>query len=681
MTTKTKKKGKTIPLTDFLAAESKLVTIRPTNWSEIVDNEEAEVKPMVIDIGNLPTAPRSALDVDYSTVPNTSPFMAHITNLSFEVDDQGLRNIFADLTPKSARVIRDGMRSKGVGLVEFETRENLIEALKRTDKEFYGRRIHINVSDKTHSHTDGGRGGFGHNRSNRTGGEERPEMSDRWKRAEPRSDEISDDRPSGGFNRDNRQNRGDHGRSNMGGSRDNQHGNDFGFGYPRTRDDRGPGGSGGGGGSRDYNRQGSRNNRYPDDGNRPSSGTDRPRYAGRYSDTRDTRDGNRPSDEPQVDQREPPRERQRLQLQPRTKPVEENQPLSDTSPSMNNAAQSSVSNPDESSSSITNKINQQDSSRDEHPDENEHQELRSPNDNATDEQSTFKPSRGAGASIFGGAKPVDTTARELEIERKIKEQQLTSGETPVDTEDKGASTRPSYNRVGEREVYRAKRTSQNDDGRSGHGGDYHHKREYSGTYIAQGFHSFDHNFYLLVGGRQYEDEGRRRSDDHARRGGGGGGGHDRERYGGPSRRDHDSGRTDNDRGTYRNRDDRTHESNEFNNPGRPSNNNFNSEAQPRTQQRGTATRRTIQTNDDSHRLQLSNKFVMLDVEDHDDNNENDDVQNYYIYSFIGFDIINYIVLVKFCVYFCQKKYNLNDKSFLRYVHIFCFVFVRFLRYY
>ncbi|CAF2132481.1 unnamed protein product [Rotaria magnacalcarata] len=608
MTTKTKKKGKTIPLTDFLAAESKLVTIRPTNWSEIVDNEEAEVKPMVIDIGNLPTAPRSALDVDYSTVPNTSPFMAHITNLSFEVDDQGLRNIFADLTPKSARVIRDGMRSKGVGLVEFETRENLIEALKRTDKEFYGRRIHINVSDKTHSHTDGGRGGFGHNRSNRTGGEERPEMSDRWKRAEPRSDEISDDRPSGGFNRDNRQNRGDHGRSNMGGSRDNQHGNDFGFGYPRTRDDRGPGGSGGGGGSRDYNRQGSRNNRYPDDGNRPSSGTDRPRYAGRYSDTRDTRDGNRPSDEPQVDQREPPRERQRLQLQPRTKPVEENQPLSDTSPSMNNAVQSSVSNPDESSSSITNKINQQDSSRDEHPDENEHQELRSPNDNATDEQSTFKPSRGAGASIFGGAKPVDTTARELEIERKIKEQQLTSGETPVDTEDKGASTRPSYNRVGEREVYRAKRTSQNDDGRSGHGGDYHHKREYSG-------------------GRQYEDEGRRRSDDHARRGGGGGGGHDRERYGGPSRRDHDSGRTDNDRGTYRNRDDRTHESNEFNNPGRPSNNNFNSEAQPRTQQRGTATRRTIQTNDDSHRLQLSNKFVMLDVEDHDDNNENDDVQS------------------------------------------------------
>ena len=47
--------------------------------------------------------------------------------------------------------------------------------------------------------------------------------------------------------------------ANMGGgSRDNQHGNDYGFGYPRTRDDRG-GGSGGGGGGRDYNRQGQRN--------------------------------------------------------------------------------------------------------------------------------------------------------------------------------------------------------------------------------------------------------------------------------------------------------------------------------------------------------------------------------------------------------------------------------------
>ncbi len=49
MTSKTKKKGKTtIPLADFLAGDSKLVTVRG-NWSEIVDNEEAEeTKPIGI---------------------------------------------------------------------------------------------------------------------------------------------------------------------------------------------------------------------------------------------------------------------------------------------------------------------------------------------------------------------------------------------------------------------------------------------------------------------------------------------------------------------------------------------------------------------------------------------------------------------------------------------------------
>lgn len=45
-TTKTKKKGKTMALTDFLAGDSKLVTVRGTNWSEIVDSEEAESKPV-----------------------------------------------------------------------------------------------------------------------------------------------------------------------------------------------------------------------------------------------------------------------------------------------------------------------------------------------------------------------------------------------------------------------------------------------------------------------------------------------------------------------------------------------------------------------------------------------------------------------------------------------------------
>lgn len=144
-------------------------------------------------------------------------------------------------------------------------------------------------------------------------------------------------------------------------------------------------------------------------------------------------------DETPGDQQEPPRERQRLQLQPRTKPLEEFQPLSGSSSSVNNvaanAAQSTTSNADESPSSTANTSRQADDSS--------LNEQRDSNDLAstTDEQSTVKSARGAGASIFGGAKPVDTTAREREIEKKLQELQVTATETTGDAEEKPAASR------------------------------------------------------------------------------------------------------------------------------------------------------------------------------------------------------------------------------------------------
>lgn len=56
---------------------------------------------LVVDIGVLPTAPRGAHDVDYSNVPTNPPFVAHIANLSFEIDDESLRRIFADLNVRN----------------------------------------------------------------------------------------------------------------------------------------------------------------------------------------------------------------------------------------------------------------------------------------------------------------------------------------------------------------------------------------------------------------------------------------------------------------------------------------------------------------------------------------------------------------------------------------------------
>ena len=60
----------------------------------------------------------------------------------------------------------------------------------------------------------------------------------------------------------------------------------------------------------------------------------------------------------------------------------------------------------------------------------------------SDEQPIIKPSRGAGASIFGGAKPVDTAARELEIEKKLNELQIPANDKPEgDNEEKSSPTR------------------------------------------------------------------------------------------------------------------------------------------------------------------------------------------------------------------------------------------------
>ncbi|CAF4161957.1 unnamed protein product [Rotaria sp. Silwood2] len=295
------------------------------------------------------------------------------------------------------------------------------------------------------------------------------------------------------------------------------------------------------------------------------------------------------------DNREPPRERPRLQLQPRSKPLEEFKILSGSSSSLNNITTTlSISNIEESPS-----INEHLSNN---PDEYQQQQQ---SNNTSEvgssiEKSSVKqlaPSRGAGASIFGGAKPVDTAAKELEIQKKLEALQMANTDTGKDYYDKGSSSRPLY--------YRGKRPSNNDDyhnrdrrddGRSST--DYHHKREYSG-------------------GRRYEDDSRKPNNDDNYR---------RDRYNNSSRRDYDSGRSgkynhyghserDNERNNYRNRD---RETNESDNRRRLSDDNFDVEPQSKNQQHGMP-RQTTQTEDTSNRLHLSNKFRMLDIDDPDDN--------------------------------------------------------------
>ncbi len=102
---------------------------------------------------------------------------------------------------------------------------------------------------------------------------------------------------------------------------------------------------------------------------------------------------------------------------------------------MNNvAATSSIPNTDESSNINENSTNNLD----------EHESQETSDAGSSVEPPTIKPlapSRGAGASIFGGAKPVDTAARELEIEKKLQELQMANSETGDDQSEKGSSSR------------------------------------------------------------------------------------------------------------------------------------------------------------------------------------------------------------------------------------------------
>ena len=97
---------------------------------------------------------------------------------------------------------------------------------------------------------------------------------------------------------------------------------------------------------------------------------------------------------------EPVKGRPRLQLQPRTKPIE-------------NVPSDSPSSADQTSPNVDNL------------DGSSHNEADAESGVALTANTS---ARRAGASIFGGAKPVDTTARELEIEKKIRDLQVTNEE-------------------------------------------------------------------------------------------------------------------------------------------------------------------------------------------------------------------------------------------------------------
>ncbi|XP_060077295.1 eukaryotic translation initiation factor 4B-like isoform X3 [Ylistrum balloti] len=372
------------------------------------------VKPM-IDRSKLPTAPKASRgpDVDMSKVPTNPPFTAFIGNLPYEASEMSIEDFFQKLNVVNVRLPNDGGRLRGFGYVEFADRQSLIDALAMNEETMGGRQIRVDLAGQNQQNDRGGgdRGGFDKREND---GPDRTDSD--WRRRDPHQDHApntADSERSGGPNRWG-SNRDDRGPPSRGGYDNDRGGYDRGpsrgSGFSRYEeapsrdryDDRGPsrgyddrGPQRGGSYNRDDRGPSRGYDRYEDRGGRDGGyGGNRGRGYGRYDDGRghgdrgydrdggrrgygsgyrnDDRGGydnrygasryDRSSQEPSQDA---PKERPRLNLQPRTKPVEE------------------VAKP----------------------------------------QVKAVPAESRSASIFGSAKPVDTAAKEREIEERLKKKE------------------------------------------------------------------------------------------------------------------------------------------------------------------------------------------------------------------------------------------------------------------
>ncbi|XP_061401149.1 eukaryotic translation initiation factor 4B-like [Musca vetustissima] len=129
----------------------------------------------------LPTAPRASRVYDHTNVPHKPPFIAYVNNLPFDTTDDDVYDFFNNTNIISVRLPREDGESgrlRGYGYIEFETRDDLIQALSLPDPSIKGRRIRIELSnDSDHKH--------GPRRNYETHNDE--DNTD-WRRQKPRND-------------------------------------------------------------------------------------------------------------------------------------------------------------------------------------------------------------------------------------------------------------------------------------------------------------------------------------------------------------------------------------------------------------------------------------------------------------------------------------------------------------
>lgn len=388
------------------------VPLKPLSWADDVEEDHGYTSRSSKEPVVLPTAPRAARDprgLD-DNVPTNPPYVASLSNLPYDVDEEYLTEFFAEMKIVNIRLPKDSTKLKGYGYIEFEDRQSLIDALNLPNTSMKTRRVRIDVMNSSNDDRRGGRMG----RDNRREGYDDPERTSGDWRSGPR-DSIPADGDSYRSRYDNR----DRDR------RDDREGSDFDNNKPggwRENTDRGRPMMRDRGGFRDDDKD-REWSRYDRGGSRDRDGDRRSNFGPRrnYGEAEYDRDGARKQTKLPPPMDTDSRSRPKLQLQPRTKPVEagsgkEDQPIKDDPPSPSSASASAP--PSALASAPTSaRASSPASARASSP-----TPASAPAPAPAPAPASAHapaPASAPSTNIFGAARPVDTAAREREIEERL----------------------------------------------------------------------------------------------------------------------------------------------------------------------------------------------------------------------------------------------------------------------
>lgn len=370
---------------------TQVVVQKVSSWADECDDDDD--RPTRHEVIELPTAPRSARIFEDDSIPYNPPFVAKVSNLPFDTNEGEVEDFFIDkdIVVKEMRLARDDNRLRGFGQIEFEGREDLISALMIPDATIRNRRVRIELATEN-DNRDKGRRRFDY--GPRDGNNDNTNWRDRKESSsggggfdDSRRDRDRDSRRGGDYNRSNFQNRHDSNNNDdiVGGWRMGERQLDSSPPPERRR---------GGFDRNDRNDRSDRNDRR--------SGSGRDKYER----------GPAPDEERPV-----------LNLAPRTKPM----------PVLVFPAEKEIERSSNRRASIENE------------DDNAEIHSNASNENRDEKEPEVKivpkPKPVPNAAVFGDAKPVDTAAREREIEAKMDERKARN-EAERDERDTDNSEQP-----------------------------------------------------------------------------------------------------------------------------------------------------------------------------------------------------------------------------------------------